>query len=42
LATIIRSTNTLAIESMKAGLTESRKRISVGNFFSSAILIVAA
>jgi CRP-like cAMP-binding protein len=42
LARIIRSTNTLAIESMKTGLAESRKRISVGNFFSSAILIVAA
>lgn len=35
-------TNVLAIESMKTGLAESRKRISVGNFFSSAILIVAA
>ena len=42
LAKIIRSTNTLAIESMKTGIEEFKKRISVGNFFSSAILIVAA
>jgi CRP-like cAMP-binding protein len=42
LATIIRSTNMLAIQSMKTGIEEFKKRISVGNFFSSAILIVAA
>jgi CRP-like cAMP-binding protein len=42
LATIIRSTNSLAIQSMKTGMEEFKKRISVGNFFSSAILIVAA
>ena len=42
LAAIIRSTNTLAIQSMKTGIEEFKKRISVGNFFSSAILIVAA
>ena len=42
LATIIRSTNTLAIQSMKTGIEEFKKRISIGNFFSSAILIVAA
>ena len=41
LATIIRSTNTLAIQSMKTGIEECKKRISIGNFFSSAILIVA-
>ncbi len=41
LATIIRSTNSLAIQSMKTGIDEFKKRISVGNFFSSAILIVA-
>ena len=32
LATIIRSTNTLAIRSMKTGMEEFRKRISVGKF----------
>jgi hypothetical protein len=32
----------LAIQSMKTGIEEFKKRISVGNFFSSAILIVAA
>jgi CRP-like cAMP-binding protein len=42
LATIIRSTNLLAVQSMKTGMEEFKKRISVGNFFSSAILIVAA
>jgi hypothetical protein len=42
LAAIIRSTNALAIQSMKNGIEECKKRISVGNFFSSAILIVAA
>jgi CRP-like cAMP-binding protein len=42
LATIIRSTNSLAIQSMKTGMEEFKKRISVGNFFSSGILIVAA
>ncbi len=42
LAAIIRSTNSLAIQSMKNGIEECKKRISVGNFFSSAILIVAA
>ena len=41
LATIIRSTNTLAIQSMKTGIEEFKKRISIGNFFASAILIVA-
>ena len=34
LATIIRSTNTPAIQSMKTGIEEFKKRISVGNFFS--------
>ena len=42
LATIIRSTNSLAIQSMKTGMDEFKKRISVGNFFSSAIPFVAA
>jgi hypothetical protein len=32
----------LAIQSMKTGIEELKKRIRVGNFFSSAILIVAA
>jgi hypothetical protein len=32
----------LAILSMKIGIEEFKKRVSVGNFFSSAILIVAA
>jgi hypothetical protein len=42
LAAIIRSTNSLAVQAMKNGIEECKKRISVGNFFSSAILIVAA